>query len=188
MTDQEGAHSAAEPQVRNTVSAETASGVVVQAGTFAHIVQQRPYRMPVPRQLPPAPARFVGRLPELARLSAALHTAGTPSGAGVVISALAGAGGIGKTALALHWAHAHQDRFPDGQLFVDLQAFSPVGAPLEPAVAVRGFLDAFGVDPDRIPGSLQAQIGLYRSLVEGKRMLIVLDNADGVDQVRSAAG
>ncbi|QKV73800.1 tetratricopeptide repeat protein [Amycolatopsis sp. Hca4] len=185
MTDQEGAHSAAEPQVRNTVSAETASGVVVQAGTFAHIVQQQPYRMPVPRQLPPAPARFVGRLPELARLSAALHTAGTPSGAGVVISALAGAGGIGKTALALHWAHAHHDRFPDGQLFVDLQAFSPVGAPLEPAVAVRGFLDAFGVDPDRIPGSLQAQIGLYRSLVEGKRMLIVLDNADGVDQVRS---
>ncbi|MEV6825300.1 NB-ARC domain-containing protein [Amycolatopsis sp. NPDC051102] len=173
-------------QVHNTVSAETAPGVVIQAGTIAGVVHQQlpPYRMPVPRQLPPGPARFVGRQAELARLSAVLDAEAAP-GAAVVISALAGTGGIGKTALALHWAHANQDRFPDGQLFVDLQAFSPVGAPLEPAVAVRGFLDAFGVDPARIPGPLHAQVGLYRSLVDGRRMLIMLDNAAGVEQVRS---
>lgn len=173
-------------QAHNTVSAQTGPGVVIQAGTIAGVVHQQlpPYRMPVPRQLPPAPARFVGRLAELAELSAVLDAEAAP-GTAVVISALAGTGGIGKTALALHWAHANQHRFPDGQLFVDLQAFSPVGAPLEPAVAVRGFLDAFGVDPARIPGPLHAQVGLYRSLVDGRRMLIMLDNADGVEQVRS---
>lgn len=173
------------PQVHNTVSATAVPGVVIQAGTVAGVVHQQlpPYRMPVPRQLPPAPAHFVGRRAELARLSAVLDVG--EAGAAVVISALAGTGGIGKTALALHWAHANQDRFPDGQLFVDLQAFSPVGDPLEPAVAVRGFLDAFGVDPARIPGPLHAQVGLYRSLVAGRRLLIMLDNAADADQVRS---
>lgn len=101
----------------------------------------------------------------------------------LLISAIGGAGGIGKTWLALHWAHHHLDQFPDGQLFVDLRGFSPDSAPMASAVAVRGFLDALGVDTGRIPVDLQAQTGLWRSLVVHKRMLIVLDNAATAEQV-----
>nr|BFE51268.1 hypothetical protein GCM10017745_46950 [Saccharothrix mutabilis subsp. capreolus] len=102
-----------------------------------------------PRQLPAPPAPFTGRRDELDRLDTALHASN--QGATVTISALAGAGGIGKTWLALHWAHRHTDRFPDGQMFVDLRGFSPTGDPTDPAVAVRGFLDALGVEPAASP-------------------------------------
>ncbi len=135
----------------------------------------------VPRQLPAPPAAFVGRDEELKHLHCALDASGEATA--VVISALAGSGGIGKTWLALHWAHRNADRFPDGQLFVDLRGFSPTDDPVDPAVAVRGFLDALGIDPGRIPTELDAQAALYRSLVSGKRMLIVLDNAATSDQV-----
>jgi predicted ATPase len=101
----------------------------------------------------------------------------------VVVSALIGAGGIGKTALALRWAHANRHQFPDGQLFVDLQGISPTNAPLKPAAAERGLLTALGVDPDRIPTDLHARIGLYRSMVAHKWMLIVLDNAATTEQI-----
>ncbi|WP_308257249.1 ATP-binding protein [Saccharothrix luteola] len=138
-----------------------------------------------PRQLPGAPASFVGRDDHLSELDRVLTPVGIDpaAGAAVVISALGGAGGIGKTWLALHWAHHHADRFPDGQLFVDLRGFSPDDHPLHPAAAVRGFLDALGVDPGRLPTALDAQAALYRSLVAGRRMLIVLDNAATADQV-----
>lgn len=142
----------------------------------------RPSEVPVPRQLPAPPRMFAGRERELAHLTAALDQH-ADSGGAMVISALAGAGGIGKTWLALHWAHQHLDRFPEGQLFVDLRGFSPAGRPLRTTVAVRGFLDAFGVDPGRIPADPDAQAALYRSLVAGRRMLIVLDNAADADQV-----
>jgi tetratricopeptide (TPR) repeat protein len=159
----------------------------------------------IPRQLPAAPGLFTGRTAELARLdrvlthAAALQGPGTdarepttaaapaagPAGAGttVLVSAIGGAGGIGKTWLALAWAHRHLERFPDGQLFVDLHGFSPTSEPVQPAVAVRGFLDALGVEANRIPTDLDAQATLYRSLVAGRRMLIVLDNAATSDQV-----
>lgn len=137
---------------------------------------------PTPRQLPPAPRSFFGRTAELATLTAALDTASEP-GATVVISALAGAGGIGKTWLALHWAHGHLDHFPDGQLFVDLRGFSPDGQPMSTSTALRGFLDAFGVDPTQIPVDVHAQASLLRTLLADKRILMVLDNAADTTQV-----
>ncbi|WP_051766513.1 ATP-binding protein [Saccharothrix syringae] len=142
----------------------------------------------VPRQLPAAPGMFAGRTAELAVLDRALADAPggrdrAAAGAAVVISAIGGAGGIGKTWLAVAWAHRRLERFPDGQLFVDLRGFSPTDNPVDPAVAVRGFLDALGVVPDRVPTDLDAQAALYRTLVAGKRMLVVLDNAATSEQV-----
>ncbi|MFD0202928.1 MULTISPECIES: AfsR/SARP family transcriptional regulator [Saccharothrix] len=143
----------------------------------------------VPRQLPGTPRAFTGREPELAMLDRAASEDGDPRtdpGATtrtVVISAIGGAGGIGKTWLALTWAHRNLHRFPDGQLFVDLQGFSPAGRPIDPADALRGFLTALGVGPGALPADLAAKAALYRSLVTDKRMLVVLDNAAAMDQV-----
>jgi len=137
---------------------------------------------PIPRQLPPTPAWFTGREPELAALTR-LVDAAVPAGRTVVISAIVGTGGIGKTWLALHWAYQHLDQFPDGQLFVDLHGFTPTGQPVTPADAIRGFLDGLGVPPDQIPADLDAQTALYRRTVGTKRMLIVLDNAADAEQV-----
>ncbi|NBH06396.1 tetratricopeptide repeat protein, partial [Amycolatopsis sp. SID8362] len=134
----------------------------------------------VPRQLPAPPVPFVGRSAELDRLDAALHDSPAAS---MVVCAIAGAGGMGKTWLALQWAHRHTDRFPDGQLFVDLRGFSSDREPMDPAVAVRGFLDALGVEPGRIPGDPHAQTGLFRSLLADRRMLVLLDNAVDAAQV-----
>lgn len=141
-----------------------------------------PSTIPVPRQLPAPPSPFVGRRHELERLDAALLS-GTGTAGTVVISAIAGAGGVGKSWLALHWAHRHAERFPDGQLFVDLRGFSPDSDPMDPTVAVRGFLDALGVEPGRIPVAPHAQAALLRSLVADKRMLLVLDNAAETAQI-----
>jgi DNA-binding SARP family transcriptional activator/Tfp pilus assembly protein PilF len=131
---------------------------------------------PVPRQLPASPNAFTGRAAELAELNKIMNGGPDPA-ATVVISAIGGSGGIGKTWLALRWAHDNVDRFPDGQLYVNLRAFDPTADPVAPAVAVRGFLDALGVAPAKIPADPDAQAGLYRSLIARRRMLIVLDNA-----------
>jgi DNA-binding SARP family transcriptional activator/tetratricopeptide (TPR) repeat protein len=141
-----------------------------------------PVQLPVPRQLPAPPRLFTCRTTELAQLDATLDEHTDTDGT-VVISAIGGSGGIGKTWLALHWAHTRLDRFPDGQLHVNLRGFDPTGQPVSPAMAVRGFLDSLGVAPAAIPVDLDAQVGLYRSLVAGKRMLIVLDNARDTGQV-----
>ncbi|HEV2372365.1 MAG TPA: BTAD domain-containing putative transcriptional regulator [Streptosporangiaceae bacterium] len=137
----------------------------------------------VPRQLPPAVPHFTGRSSELKALTALLDPdADTPST--VVVSVLAGTAGVGKTALAVHWAHQAAHLFPDGQLYANLHGFGPSVTPLTPAQAIRGFLDALSVSPERTPADLTAQAGLYRSLLAGKRMLVLLDNAHDADQVR----
>ncbi len=133
----------------------------------------------VPRQLPAPPRSFVGRSDALAALSALLGGGGRPNGLVVI----GGAGGIGKTWLALRWAHENLHRFPDGQLFVDLRGFSPDGLSMSPAVATRGFLDSFGLTPDRIPADPHAQAALFRSMMADKSMLVLLDNALDAEQV-----
>ena len=136
----------------------------------------------VPRQLP-APVRpFAGRTAELAALTGLLEDVGALSA--TVISVIGGTAGVGKTALAVHWAHQVADRFPDGQLYVNLRGFDPSGNPTPAVAAIRALLDALEVPADRIPANLDAQVGLYRSLVAGKRMLLVLDNARNAEQVR----
>ncbi|MGY0058294.1 AfsR/SARP family transcriptional regulator [Streptomyces sp. LZ34] len=142
----------------------------------------------VPQQLPADVAHFTGRERELAGLDALLRPA-PGAGAGrvstaAVISVIAGSGGLGKTTLAVHWAHRVRDRFPDGQLYVNLRGFGPTGSAMTPSEAVRGFLDAFQVPAHRIPATVEAQTALYRSLLARRRVLILLDNARDADQVR----
>jgi DNA-binding SARP family transcriptional activator/tetratricopeptide (TPR) repeat protein len=137
----------------------------------------------VPRQLPPGTARFAGRQAELRALSKLVGEARRPEGA-LLISAIGGMAGVGKTALALQWAHQIAARFPDGQLYLDLRGFDPSGTPVSTDEAVGGFLNALGVPADQIPASLAQRTGLYRSLLAGRRMLILLDNARDPSQVR----
>ena len=138
----------------------------------------------VPRQLPGTVSGFTGRAAELAALTRTMDEASAESPGTVVISAIGGTAGVGKTALALHWAHQVAARFPDGQLYVNLRGFDPSGVPMPTAEALRGFLDALSVHPDRIPTQPEARAGLYRSLVADRRVLIVLDNARDEQQVR----
>ena len=140
-------------------------------------------RSVVPRQVPATPPSFVGRRDELDRLDAGISVDPPAADRMVVISAIGGTGGIGKTWLALHWAHRIMDRFPDGQLFVDLRGFSPTGRPARAVDVLGGFLDALGVDRDRQPTDLERRADLFRSVVADKRMLVVLDNAASTDQV-----
>jgi hypothetical protein len=130
--------------------------------------------------LPAHTPHFVGRVDELNRLTARLDDGGSA----VVISAINGTAGIGKTALAVHWARHVADRFPDGQLYVNLRGFHSTGVPMRPTEAIRGFLDAFAIPAERIPAGLDAQAALYRSLLADRRVLVVLDNARDADQVR----
>lgn len=101
-----------------------------------------------------------------------------------MISAIGGTAGVGQTALAVQFAHQAAQRFPDGQLRVNLRGYGPSSTPVAPAEAVRGFLDAFQVSPEQIPASPDAQASLYRSLLADKRVLVMLDNARDAAQVR----
>ena len=133
-----------------------------------------------PALLPADLATFAGRSGHLDELDALVS--GRTSA--IVISAIAGTAGVGKTALAVHWAHRIRHRYPDGQLYINLRGFDPTGAVMTAGEAVRRFLDALQVPPSRIPTSLDAQLDRYRSLLADKRMLIVLDNARDTAQVR----
>ncbi|GAB7046487.1 AfsR/SARP family transcriptional regulator [Catenuloplanes indicus] len=131
-----------------------------------------------PAQLPADVPGFAGRTPAMRTLDELL------SETAMAVAVVSGTAGVGKTALAVHWSHAVRSRFPDGQIFVSLRGFGPTGQVVSPQEALRGLLDALGVAPGRVPATLDAQAALYRSVVAGRRMLVVLDNARDVEQVR----
>jgi tetratricopeptide (TPR) repeat protein/transcriptional regulator with XRE-family HTH domain len=137
-----------------------------------------------PRQLPAPLRHFAGRSGELAVLAGLLSQAGPDTRPAVVISAIGGLAGIGKTALAVQFAHQEAGSFPDGQLYVNLRGYDPALPPMPAAEAVRLVLDAFQIPAGQIPASAEAQAGLYRSVLAGKKVLIVLDNAADAAQVR----
>src|ERR1700678_4344379 len=136
----------------------------------------------IPRELPPDVPCFTGRTGELAALTRALDQADeTPRTAPLAL--ISGMPGVGKTALAVHWARQVAERFPDGQLYANLRGFGPSGAPVTPAAVIRGFLDSLGASAGRIPLGLPAQLRLLRGLLARQRLLIVLDNARDARQV-----
>jgi DNA-binding SARP family transcriptional activator/tetratricopeptide (TPR) repeat protein len=133
---------------------------------------------PPPGQLPPAVGPFVGRTAELDQMDAGLSQDDTPA-----LIAVTGIGGIGKTALALHWAHRVRRRFPDGQLFIDLRGYA-LDPPVRPIEALARFLHALGVPPEQVPADVDEAAAMYRSLLADRTMLVLLDNAYDADQVR----
>lgn len=133
---------------------------------------------PVPQQLPADIAGFTGRADALKQLDAQL-----PGNNAVVISAIAGTPGVGKTALAIRWAHQVADQFPDGHLYVNLRGYAP-SAPMRPIEALARFLRALGVEPEEVPADVEEAAASYRTLLYGRRMLVVLDNVSSVEQVR----
>lgn len=138
----------------------------------------------VPAQLPHSVPVLAGRAAEMARLRELCAPAANGIAASsVVISAIDGIAGVGKTAIALHTAHQMAPHFPDGQLFIDLRGFDPQHSPLSPEEALGHLVRSLGADPDPVAG-LGEKAALYRSLLSGRKILIVLDNAASVEQVR----
>ncbi|WP_158224110.1 NB-ARC domain-containing protein [Micromonospora wenchangensis] len=154
----------------------------VQRSETPRVLEPAPHPPVVPHQLPPAVSHLSGRSPELAALDAVIAQE-APAGC-AMIAAVGGMAGVGKTALAVHWAHKVAHRFADGQLYVNLRGCDPDGPPMSPDTVVRDFLTALGVPASGIPATPAARIALYRSLLYDRRMLLVLDNAHTVEQVR----
>ncbi|HEX6527699.1 MAG TPA: tetratricopeptide repeat protein [Streptosporangiaceae bacterium] len=134
---------------------------------------------PIPQELPPDVEAFTGRNDELAVLDGLLPAV---TATALVISVVCGTAGVGKTALAVHWAHRVRDRFPDGQLYLDLRGYDP-GQPMSPDDALARFLRSLGVPERDVPADLDERSARYRSLLNGRRVLVVLDNAAAPDQV-----
>ncbi|HEX6522047.1 MAG TPA: BTAD domain-containing putative transcriptional regulator [Streptosporangiaceae bacterium] len=137
----------------------------------------------VPRELPTGVRTFTGRSAEVGKLTRLLDDFDEAVAGTLVISAIGGAAGVGKTALAVHWAHRIADRFPDGQLYVNLRGYDPA-EPMPAADALARFLRSLGVPGQDIPAEEDERAARYRSILAGKRMLLVLDNAGSVEQVR----
>ncbi len=164
------AAAAADPAVAVAASSDVVRPAPATAGD--------PPPMRTPRQLPLAAACFAGRSEELDRLDAFLA-----DGASTIV-VISGPAGVGKSALAVHWAHRAAEWFPDGQLFVNLGGFGPPGAMISPGMAIRGFLHALEIPSHQIPAELAGQAALYRSVLARRRMLVVIDNARDAEQVR----
>jgi DNA-binding SARP family transcriptional activator/tetratricopeptide (TPR) repeat protein len=135
------------------------------------------------RQLPGTARHFVGRAAELAALTGLLHRPGPEVPGMVMISAIDGMPGVGKTALAVQAGHVAADRFPDRQLFVDLHGHTPGQQPADPADVLAGLLAADGVDPRYLPAGLELRAAMWRDRMAGHRVLLILDNAASTAQV-----
>jgi DNA-binding SARP family transcriptional activator len=147
------------------------------AGRAATIRESPP--LPVPAQLPADLPDFAGRRADLSHLDALRkqHDA-------ALVLAITGTAGVGKTTLAVRWAHRLRHRFPDGQLYLDLGGFAPSGSLVTAAEAVRAFLTALGISAEHVPTTLREQTALYRSLLADRRMLVLLDNVRDAEHVR----
>lgn len=168
--------------VRNELSGSVFGSVVQGRDIDVHLHAPSPPARPRPDELLPAPAHFTDREAELGELTRLLD-ADTPDRA-PLLAVLGGTGGVGKTALALHWLHQVHDRFPDGLLYVDLRGFSGT-EPVPPGDALGRFLRALGVAPDHVPTELDEQSALFRSLTAGRRIAIMADDAASAAQVRA---
>jgi DNA-binding SARP family transcriptional activator/tetratricopeptide (TPR) repeat protein len=137
-----------------------------------------------PAQLPADVPGFTGRADHLRRLDELLPEHGGRAANAVVISAIAGMAGVGKTALAVHWGHQVRDHFPDGQLYINLRGFAADAPPVRAVEALTHLLRSLGEPAERIPADVQTAAGRYRSLLADRQVLVVLDNAANADQVR----
>lgn len=146
-----------------------------------------PVPAPIPAQLPMNISHFNGREEQLAELTRCLISADgmdeEQCAAAAVVSAVSGIAGVGKTALAVRWAHHMREEFPDGQLYVDLRGYDP-DEPVSAAQALAGFLTALGIPAQEIPPRLNDRAARYRTAVDGRRLLILLDNAASAAHVR----
>lgn len=161
------------------------AGNSVQAGVVhgdIHFHQGTAQETAVPHQLPGAARHFVNRAVEQDVLTTLLN--GASSDGVVLISTIDGTAGVGKSTLAVHWGHRQLDRFPDGQLYVNLRGFDPTAEPMSPADALASFLSALGAAAEHMPDDVDARAALFRSLAHDKRLLIVLDNAHSAEHVR----
>jgi predicted ATPase len=174
-TGEGGTHSELSGSARDVVQARDVSGGV-------HFHRPDPDPGPVPQQLPGSVRGFVNRVAEIERLDQALARQDDDLHS-MTLLVITGTAGVGKTSLALHWAHRVRGRFPDGQLYVNLRGYDP-GDPVEPDETLDRFLQALGVPAESIPADSQAKESAFRSIVADRRVLIVLDNASTVRQVR----
>jgi DNA-binding SARP family transcriptional activator/tetratricopeptide (TPR) repeat protein len=168
------------PEVRAAHRAALAAGRVRQP--TATVALGGDATSAVPAQLPADIPGFRGRCSELRELDCLVAAPGDHGGTSIV--AVSGTAGVGKTALAVHWAHRRRAHFPDGQLYVNLRGFDPTDQAVDPHTVLRDLLHALGVPQHRIPTGPDAQLGLYRSLLDRKRLLVMLDNARDAEQVR----
>ncbi|MGH3401808.1 MAG: BTAD domain-containing putative transcriptional regulator [Streptosporangiaceae bacterium] len=160
----------------------TGAAAIAEAAGNGH-GEARAHAAVAPRQLPPLGTTLAGRADELTVLDALRRR--PPSGPGsVMISVISGTAGVGKTALAVYWAHQVADTFPSGQLYANLRGFGPGRDPVPPGEVLREFLGALGLPAEAIPAELDARTALYRTVLAGRQMLILLDNARDAEQVR----